>query len=31
MACGSAWVMADQIGGNMPEIDIHDLGLDRYA
>lgn len=31
MACGSARVLADQIGGQKPEIDTHDLGLARYA
>ncbi|MGV8854593.1 MAG: D-amino acid dehydrogenase [Devosia sp.] len=31
MSCGSARVLADQIGGITPEIDTHDLGLARYA
>jgi D-amino-acid dehydrogenase len=31
MACGSAHVLADLIGGHEPEIDAADLGLQRYA
>tara|TARA_R110002124_G_scaffold9547_11_gene48952 strand:+ start:2849 stop:4102 length:1254 start_codon:yes stop_codon:yes gene_type:complete len=31
MACGSARVLADQIGGNTPEIATQDLGLARYG
>ncbi len=31
MACGSAQVLADLIGGAKPEIDASDLGLSRYA
>ena len=31
MACGSARVIADLVGGNRPEIATDDLGLARYA
>ena len=31
MACGSAHVLADLIGGHQPEIQADDLGLSRYA
>ncbi|KAF1045438.1 D-amino acid dehydrogenase [Xylophilus sp.] len=31
MACGCGRVMADLVTGQCPEIDIGDLGLDRYA
>ena len=31
MACGSGRVLADMIGGRPPEIDVTDLGLERYA
>lgn len=31
MACGSAQVLADLIDGRKPEIDAHDLALQRYA
>lgn len=31
MTCGSARVLADQIGGNTPEIATQDLRLARYA
>ncbi|MBR1218806.1 D-amino acid dehydrogenase [Bradyrhizobium sp. U87765 SZCCT0131] len=31
MACGSARVLTDIIGGRAPEIDASDLGLDRYG
>ncbi|MEM8569883.1 MAG: D-amino acid dehydrogenase [Pseudomonadota bacterium] len=30
MACGSAQVIADMISGRAPDIETHDLGLDRY-
>ena len=31
MACGSARVLADTIDGRRPEIDAHDLSLNRYG
>lgn len=31
MACGSARVLSDLIGGARPEIDVHDLSLNRYG
>ena len=31
MACGSAKVLADLIGGRSPDIDADDLALERYA
>jgi D-amino-acid dehydrogenase len=31
MACGSARVIADLISGKTPEIDMTDLGPERYA
>lgn len=31
MACGSARVLSDLIGGGRPQIDIHDLSLTRYG
>jgi len=31
MACGSARVLADMIDGAAPEIDVHDLSLNRYS
>ena len=31
MACGSARILADEISGKSPEIDVSDLALDRYA
>ena len=31
MACGSGRVMADIVGGKKPEIDVSDLGLNRYG
>lgn len=31
MACGSAHVLADQIGCREPEIEAGDLGISRYG
>ena len=31
MACGSARILADQISGDTPQIDVSDLSLARYA
>ena len=31
MACGSGRILADMVGGRAPEIDVADLGLERYA
>ena len=31
MACGSAKVLADMIGGRVPDIDANDLAMERYA
>lgn len=31
MACGSGRVLADIVGGRVPEIAANDLGVDRYA
>ena len=31
MACGSARVLADTLGGAKPEIETHDLSLNRYG
>ena len=31
MACGSAQVLSDMISGTKPDIDVHDLSLDRYG
>jgi D-amino-acid dehydrogenase len=31
MSCGSGRVLADLISGDRPDIDTHDLAIDRYA
>ncbi|KIZ34118.1 MULTISPECIES: D-amino acid dehydrogenase [Rhodopseudomonas] len=31
MACGTAHVIADQLGGRAPELDVRDLVVSRYA